>query len=119
MLRLKIPPRICDNLQAKAPKLEEIGIVMWRSQEYVLKAKLFRGVGPHRGAVFLFSKSDGAVRCGLFVGGIVRCCAVRFSHFQNHTVRCGAVRCVFFSLRCGAIIRPTVVSYGAVGRAPQ
>ena len=52
--------------------------------------RLFTGVEPHRGAVFLFSKSHGAVRCGLHFFIIIRCGAVQFCSL---TLRCGAVRC--------------------------
>ena len=60
------------------------------------------------GAVFTLSKSCGAVRCG----------AVSFFPPQ----RCGAVRVIFFknqsygAVRCGCPL--TVISYGAVERAP-
>ena len=70
---------------------------------------------------FLFSKSRGAVRCGFYFLRIVRCGAVRFSLFQNDTVRCGTVfvfdsptvrngaDCIiqesYGAMRCGAVIR--------------
>ena len=54
-------------------------------------SKALHGVEPYRGAVFLFSKSHGAVRYDFCFLGIVRCGAVRFSHFRNHRVRCSAV----------------------------
>ena len=80
--------------------------------------------------------------CGFSIFEITRCGSVPFLYFENRTVRCGAVftfsksygavRCGFllngamryglcFSRigRCGAVIRcSTVVSYGAVERAP-
>ena len=62
------------------------------------------GVKPHRGAVFLFSISHGAVRCGFYFFRIVRCGAVRFSLSQNHTVRCGVdyiFKESYGAMRCG------------------
>ena len=76
----------------------------------------FHGVEPHRGEVFVLSKSHSAVWCGFDFLIIVRSGAVRFPLFQNHTVwsgavlssavRCGSVRCgLYFSriIRCGAV----------------
>ena len=61
-------------------------------------------VEPQRGAVFLFSISHGAVRCGFYFFRIVRCGAVRFSLSQNHTVRCGVdyiFKESYGAMRCG------------------
>ena len=61
--------------------------------------KVFDGVEPHRGVFFfLFSKSHGAVRCGVFFwGGIVWCRGeVRCGFHFFKMIGCGAVR--FFSL---------------------
>ena len=62
--------------------------------------KVFHGVEPHRGVVFLFSKSHGAVRFLFFGNRTVRCGAVRFSLFLTCTVRCSAVS--LLKVRCGA-----------------
>ena len=62
---------------------------------------------PHRGALFRFSNhTGGAVRSAFFflgnrMYGAVRYGAVRFSLFQNHTVRCGAVFLLNGAKRCG------------------
>ena len=44
-------------------------------------SKFFHGVEPHRGAVFLFSESHGAIRHVFFLGGgdCIRGGSVRFS----------------------------------------
>ena len=91
-------------------------------------SKTFHGVN---GAVFLVSKSHGAVRCSFILLGIVRCSVVRFHIFK--VIRCGAVRFFSLTVRCGTdyvfeeshgvvrcdalCIRLTVVFYGAVEHA--
>ena len=82
---------------------------------------------PRRG--FLLSKSRGGVRCVLCSENRT----VRYGDNFNFSKACGAVqwgvspqRCgvvqiIFFkhrTVRCGAVIRRAVVSYGAVERAP-
>ena len=59
-------------------------------------SRAFHGVEPHSGAVFLFSKSHGSVRCVFFFGEIVRRGAVRCGadFLLNGAVRCGA-GCIF------------------------
>ena len=65
-----------------------------------------------------FSRCRTAPRCGFIFLGIVRCGTVRFSLFQHHTVQCGFAPQRWGAVRCGVVIRWTVVSYGAVERAP-
>ena len=47
--------------------------------EHIFDSKAFHDVKPHRGAVFPFSRSHGAVRCGFYIVGIVPWGSVRFS----------------------------------------
>ena len=58
----------------------------------------FHGVEQHRGAVFLFSKSHGAVRCGVYFLRILRCGA---DSLLDGAVRCGL--CFSRIVRCGAV----------------
>ena len=53
--------------------------------------KTFHGVGPNRGAAFLLAISYGAERCGFCFLRTLRCGAVRILFFENLTVRFGAV----------------------------
>ena len=63
----------------------------------------------------LVPKSRGAVRCGLYLGGIVRSgpvrCGIYLGGRGNRLVRCGAVR-------WGVVVRSRVVSLDAVESAP-
>ena len=77
----------------------------------------FDDVEPLRGAVCLFLKSYGAVRRGFYF--LRKYGAVPL--FQNHTVRCGALRIIITKnrmVRCGAlriiIIKNRMVRCGAV-----
>ena len=71
----------------------------------------FHGAEPHRGAVPLFSKSHGAVRCSLYFFRIIRCGAVRCGAVRSGAVRCGAVRCGAVPCRAVSLKER---SYGAV-----
>ena len=70
--KINIDSTVCDSMLF-------LGMIM----------RALHDVELHRGAVFQFSKSHGAVWCG-------------FQVFKNHTMPCGAVRFFSLSVWCGA-----------------
>ena len=105
--RLNCPENICIAIFWKLSRLH------WRFWQPIF-SKAFHGVEPHRGEVFLFSRSHGAVRCvfhyifgesygavrrGFHFFKIIRC-AVRI-FFLNVAVRCGL--CSSRIVRCDVV----------------